>query len=96
MPRGTSAQRITDLDNGPESSLNDDVTGFPGPSGDFLFVAETGDLGMELWRTDGTLGGTLRLTDVTEPRLVVSTLSDPRGGEGWHASSTWARPPRSW
>jgi ELWxxDGT repeat protein len=78
---GTSAQRITDLDNGPESSLNDDVTGFPGPSGDFLFVAETGDLGMELWRTDGTLGGTLRLTDVTEPVSSFPRFLTPwRGG----------------
>jgi ELWxxDGT repeat protein len=64
---GTTTQRLTDLDSGPLSSLNDEVTGFAGPNGDFLFIAEVADLGTELWRTTGSPGGALRLSDVTEP-----------------------------
>ncbi|MEO1086827.1 MAG: hypothetical protein AAFY88_21545, partial [Acidobacteriota bacterium] len=61
-------EQITDLDGGEENSLSFRVTGFPGPGGGtLLFPAELEPFGFEMWRTDGTSGGTQRLTDAVDP-----------------------------
>ena len=64
---GTVTEQITNLDADDNNSLSFQVTGFPGPGGILLFPAEVDPFGFELWRTDGTAGGTQRLTDVIDP-----------------------------
>jgi ELWxxDGT repeat protein len=64
---GSQSQMVVDLDNASTSSLDDANTLFPGPADTLLFPGQVAPLGRELWRTDGTPGGTLRLTDATEP-----------------------------
>ncbi|MEM1180503.1 MAG: hypothetical protein AAGM22_19315 [Acidobacteriota bacterium] len=63
----SATEQITNLDGGDVNSLSSFVTGFPGPGDTLIFPAELDPFGLELWRTDGTAGGTQRLTDIVEP-----------------------------
>ncbi|MEM6795600.1 MAG: hypothetical protein AAF725_16595, partial [Acidobacteriota bacterium] len=74
---GTVTTQVANLDDGEENSLSFSVTGFPGPDGLLLFAAEVEPFGFELWRTDGTPGGTLRLTDIVDPASSLPSNLTP-------------------
>ncbi|MEM8995017.1 MAG: hypothetical protein AAGF23_09535, partial [Acidobacteriota bacterium] len=62
-----TTEQVANLDGADENSLSFQVTGFRGPGDTLLFAAEVEPFGIELWRTDGTEGGTQRLTDAVDP-----------------------------
>ncbi|MEA2709715.1 MAG: hypothetical protein QOF78_2316, partial [Phycisphaerales bacterium] len=60
------------------------------PAGDLLFfAARHRELGMELWKTDGTVGGTVVVEDInaTDPSFVQK-LGTPLGVDPWGVSGT--------
>lgn len=66
---GSTASRIADLVPGPGSSV---ITDFPNASrpifasfgSEAIFSADDGTNGLEMWRTDGSAGGTVRISDI--------------------------------
>jgi len=108
---GTEAgtQRLADVNPGSDSSLyytgSDEWNRAVAFQGGFLFVADNGTTGQELWKTDGTPAGTALVKDIlpgprfpdSEPQgltvfngAVYFAARDSRGYELWKSDGTEA------
>jgi ELWxxDGT repeat protein len=80
---GTAAgtHLLADLCTGPCSSVNPYGEGLPATPQGALFLATDPVHGLELWRTDGTSAGTVRLTDIAAPHPSFSNEAVAMGGK---------------
>jgi ELWxxDGT repeat protein len=108
---GTNAgtHRVADLNPGAGNSLSENNT-TPGkeavaaPWGGFVFVADDGTHGPEVWRTDGTAGGTTLIKDITpgssgsspfgftavNGKILFNATDPAHGSEIWATDGTAA------
>jgi len=77
---GNSATLVADIEAGPESSQPSELFALP-QLGLIVFHAFTSSYGEELWQSDGTAAGTVRISDIapgeasSSPRVFAATPS---------------------
>jgi ELWxxDGT repeat protein len=96
---------VKDINPGSTAGIGSSWTGFCAIGNTIYFTADDGSSGSELWKSDGTTAGTVRVADITpgpagssinELTAVGTTLFFVRGIELWKTDGTAAGTSQVW